>query len=228
VRRDVTGIAVLAAGLVLARPAAAEPSCREALDRLGVEHRPAARPGVADAVEVLGPLGGVTYVGYAGDPLVLDCSLVYSLARAGQFLIAFGVDRAIYSSAYQRRTIRGTNRPSRHSYGLAIDVHTVRRGDGEAWTLRDDFEQGLGDARDCVGDPLTPAGAALRAIDCAMRHSGLFRNVLDPDFDGDHYNHFHLEALPWRERDDRDADAALTAGWAAVEPARATVAPAAR
>ena len=36
-----------------------------------------------------------------------------------------------------------------------------------------------------------------------------------------HYNHFHLEALPWAERADQDGGAPLTAGWAAVEPARA-------
>jgi hypothetical protein len=219
---------LLVAGLVAATAigagasqAAAAPSCRAALRDLGVSFREVRRAGVADAVEIGGRLGGITYVGYAGAPLVIDCSLAFSLARAGQFLLAFGVERAIYSSAYQRRNIRGTDRPSRHSFGLALDVHTVSRTDGETWSLRDDFEQGLGDDRDCVGEPLTWAGAALRAMTCAMRHSGLFRNVLDPDFDADHYNHFHLEALPWSERADRDPREPLTAGWAAVEPARA-------
>lgn len=212
---------VVATICALAAPAASGPTCRQALDLLGVDYTLVRRPGVADAVQIKGRLGGVDYVGYAGAALVIDCSLAFSLARAGQFLLAFGIERARFSSAYQRRNIRGTDRPSRHSFGLALDVHTLERGGGESWALRDDFEQGLGDHRDCIGDPLTQAGAALRAITCALRHSGLFRHVLDPDFDGDHHNHFHLEALPWRERADTDARAPLTAGWAAVEPARA-------
>jgi hypothetical protein len=221
VRRGVgIAVAVAIALGVGAAPARATPTCREALDDLGVSYARARRPGVVDAVTVRGPLGGVRYVGFGGQPLVLDCTLVYSLARVGQFLLAFGVERVVYSSAYQRRNIRGTDRPSRHSYGLAIDVHTLELAGGTTMSLRDDFEQGLGDHLDCVGEPLTEAGAALRAIACALRHSGAFRNVLDPDFDGDHYNHFHLEALPWDARTDRDPRAPMTEGWAAIEPAR--------
>jgi hypothetical protein len=218
------GVRVAIALVVVVALAAGEAradSCRDALAELGVEFEPARRRGVVDAVAIRGPLGGVTYVGYGGDPLVIDCTLAFSLARAGQFLLAFGVEKAIYSSAYSRRSIRGTSRPSRHSYGLAIDVHSLELRGGETIALRDDYEQGLGDHLDCVGAPLTRPGAILRALDCALRHSGLFRSVLAPDFDADHYNHFHLDALPWRERVDRDPAAPLTAGWAAVEPARA-------
>jgi hypothetical protein len=191
--------------------------CHAALDELGVSYHPVKRRGIADGVEVSGPIGGVTYQGYGGDPLVLDCSLVFSLARAGQFLLAQGVVHATYSSAYQRRNIRHTNRPSRHSYGLALDVHTFELSDASTMAVRDDYEQGLGDADDCMGEPLSELGTRMRAIDCTLSHSGLFRIVLDPDYDQDHYNHFHLEARPWQERDDRDPRGPLTAGWAAVE-----------
>jgi hypothetical protein len=128
-----------------------------------------------------------------------------------------------YSSAYQERTIRGTNRPSRHSFGLAIDLHTVVLVGGERFAaIKDDYEQGLGDDWDCVGEPLTELGATLRAIDCHLTRSGLFRILLSPDYDGDHYNHFHLEALSWSERSDRDPAAPLDAAWLAVEPAPAS------
>jgi len=115
-------------------------------------------------------------------------------------LLAAGIERITYSSAYQIRKIRGTNRPSRHSFGLAIDLHTFHQTDREL-TVRHDYEQGLGDDLDCIGRPLTEGGALLRRLTCQLERSELFRTVLTPDFDADHYNHFHIEALPWGERD---------------------------
>jgi hypothetical protein len=197
-------------------------TCLAALDALGVSYRRAKRRGVDIAVEVRGPLGGVEYRPYGGvDPLVIDCSLAFSLARAGDFLRAHEIERVNYSSAYQRRNIRGTSRPSRHSFGLAIDVHTFVLVGGERFAaIKLDYEQGLGDNQDCMGEPLTELGAVLRAVDCQVSRSGLFRIVLTPDYDGDHYNHFHLEALPWRERSDRDPSARLDAAWSALSPQR--------
>jgi len=223
--------ALLFALLVAAAPAArAEPdpepasgaACLQALDALGVSYKKAKRRGVDVGVEVRGRLGGVEYRSYGGaGPLVIDCSLAFSLARAGELMRAHGIDRVSYSSAYQRRNIRGTSRPSRHSFGLAIDVHSfVLAGGDKVAAVKVDYEQGLGDNDDCVGDPLTELGAVLRAVDCQVSRSGLFRIVLTPDYDGDHYNHFHLEALPWRERSDRDPSARLDAAWSALERAR--------
>lgn len=180
-------------------------SCLAALDELGVEYGRAKRPGIDIGVEVHGLLGGIELSAFGGpEPLVLDCSLVYSLARAGELFRAHGVERITYSSAYQRRNVRGTSRPSRHSFGLAIDVHSFALDDGErVAVVKSDYEQGLGDDLDCVGEPLTTLGRLLRGIDCGLASSGLFRIILTPDYDADHYNHFHVEALPWRERTDR-------------------------
>lgn len=217
--------ALLVAALTPAARAEPEPSspasCLAALDALGVSYKKAKRRGVAVGVEVRGRLGGVEYRSYGGkDPLVIDCSLAFSLARAGELLRAHGIDRVSYSSAYQRRNIRGTSRPSRHSFGLAIDVHTfVMTGGERVAAVKLDYEQGLGETSDCMGEPLTELGALLRAVDCQVSHSGLFRIVLTPDYDGDHYNHFHLEALPWRERSDRDPSARLDAAWSALDRA---------
>ena len=179
------------------------PGCLEALDELGVDYERARRRGIRLGVQVNGALQGIEFRAYkAGVPLVLDCSLVYSLARSGELLARHGIEVVRYSSAYDRRNIRGTRRPSRHSFGLAIDVHTFRTADGEVYTIKDDYEQGLGDNLDCIGEALTEAGQHLRAIDCLLTRSELYRVVLSPDFDADHYNHFHLEALPWDERTD--------------------------
>lgn len=182
---------------LIASKAAADP-CRAQLDDRSVSYKPARRPGIANAVEISGPLGGIKYTSY-DQPLVIDCSLAVSLDEAGRYLRALGFDKALFSSAYSRRNVRGTDRPSKHSFGLAIDVHGFSAG-SDALRIDRDYEQGLGDEVDCVGKPLTQAGATLKILQCQLVRSGLFYLVLSPDYDDAHHDHFHLEVKPWGER----------------------------
>lgn len=209
-RRELIAI-VAVVGSAAGSARADETECLQQLDALGVAYERVSRNGIATGVRVTGELGGVRYEAYSGKPLILDCSLVYSLAHAGRFLAAAGVERVTYSSAYSIRNIRGTSRPSSHSFGLAIDVHSFHTADA-VFVVRDDYEQGLGDNVDCVGDPLTRGGALLRTLACQLSRSELFRIVLTPDYDAGHYNHYHLEALPWDERQD--------VSWRARDPGR--------
>lgn len=184
-----------------ASPATADElgTCTEELDARGVAWTKASRPGIRDGVEITGPLGGVRFT--APDrPLVIDCSLAVSLAEAGRYLRALGLEQALFSSAYARRTVRGSNRPSKHSYGLAIDLHTFVGPELGSVRVDRDYEQGLGDEVDCVGAPLTRGGAVLKVLQCQLARSGLFHLVLSPDYDDAHHDHFHLEAKPWGER----------------------------
>jgi hypothetical protein len=183
--------------------AAVEPgehACLRELERLGVAHEPAQRRGIDVGVLVLGDIGGVSYRGYRKAPLVLDCSLVVSLAHLGPFMTAHGIERVTYSSAYQRRKVRGSDRWSKHSFGLAIDIHSFSGEELGTLQVKDDYEQGLGDDIDCIGQPLTQGGAILRALHCEIARAELFDSVLTPDYDAGHYNHFHVEVLPWGER----------------------------
>jgi hypothetical protein len=192
--------AVLLATVLFAAPAQADRNCYDELEERGVAFKRVKRSGVANAVEVTGPLGGVDVTGHG--PLVVDCSLAVSLDEAGRYLRALGVDKALYSSALARRNVRGTNRPSKHSYGLAIDVAGFSGPELGLMRVDRDYEQGLGDAVDCVGQPLTQAGAVLKVLQCQLVRSGLFHLVLSPDYDDAHHDHFHLEVKPWRERAD--------------------------
>jgi len=189
-----------------ARAGGGPESCYRALDARGVAWSHASRPGIDLGVEVDGPLGGVTYQAFSGKPLVLDCSLVVSLAEAGPYFVALGIDHVTFSSAYQVRNVRGTHRRSKHSFGLALDVHTFHGPELGTLNVERDFEQGLGDAGDCVGHPLTRGGAVLKLLECQLAESGLFDLVLNPDYDSDHYNHFHLQARRWRDRAELHAD----------------------
>ncbi len=175
-------------------------SCHRALDERGVAWRPATRPGITLGVEITGALGGLTFVAPGREPLVIDCSLAVSLAEAGPYLTALGFDQAHWSSAYSRRNVRGTDRPSKHSYGLAVDVPRWSGPTLGALSIGADFEQGLGDAVDCLGQPATQAGAVLKVAQCQLVQSGLFFLVLSPDYDDAHHDHFHLEARPWADR----------------------------
>lgn len=192
---------VLLALALLTTVAHADPLgvCTSELDARGVSWKKAARPGIAKAVEITGPLGGVAFDAI-DQPLVIDCSLAVSLDEAGRYLKAQGVDKVTFSSAYSRRNVRGTKRPSKHSYGLAIDVHTFAGPDLGSVRVDRDYEQGLGGEVDCVGTPLTQGGAILKVLQCQLVRSGLFHLVLSPDYDDAHHDHFHLEVKPWPER----------------------------
>ena len=204
-------VAVVTLGVAAFAPSARADStgdCYDELDARKVSYKRAKRPGIVNGVEITGPLGGVTFTG--ADALVIDCSLAVSLDEVGRYFRALGVDSATFSSAYSRRTIRGTNRPSKHSFGLAIDVHSLTGKDVGTLRIDRDYEQGLGDAVDCVGTPITQGGAVLKILQCQLVRSGLFHLVLSPDYDDAHHDHFHLEAKPWRER------AALRSGMLAI------------
>lgn len=191
-------VAVLLA--VASAPSSADDlgDCYDELDARGVSYARTKKPGIAHGVEITGPLGGVAFTGRT--PLVIDCSLAVSLDEAGRYVRALGIDEVGFSSAYSRRTVRGTNRPSKHSFGLAIDVHALSGTDLGSVRIDRDYEQGLGDAVNCVGSPITQGGAVLKILQCQMVRSGLFHLVLSPDYDDAHHDHFHLEVKPWQDR----------------------------
>jgi hypothetical protein len=191
-------LVTLVPGLAWANPDDVLTDCKSELDRRGVSFKRAKRAGIADGVEIIGPLGGVPFT--SEQPLVIDCSLAVSLDEAGKYLRELGVTKAGFSSAYSRRNVRFTNRPSKHSFGLAIDVHNFDVGTLGTIRIDKDYEQGLGDDVDCVGRPLTQGGAVLKIMQCQLVRSGLFHLVLSPDYDDAHHDHFHLEAKPWSER----------------------------
>ena len=186
--------------VAFAAPAAADDRCHAELDARGVDWKPAARSGITDAVTVRGRLGGVAWTPPGKTPLVIDCSLAVSLAEAGRYFLAVGVTEARWSSAYSVRNVRGSGKRSKHAFGLAIDLPRLIGAELGSLAVALDFEPGLGDSVDCVGQPLTQGGAVLKVLQCQLVRSGLFYLVLSPDYDDAHHDHFHLEARPWAER----------------------------
>lgn len=192
--------AVVLGFAIAAAPAAADDRCHDELAARGVSWRPARRAGIADPVAIDGLLGGVRWVPPGRDPLIIDCSLAVSLAEAGRYFRGLGITEARWSSGYSVRNVRGTDRRSKHSFGLAVDLPRLWGPDLGLVTVALDYEPGLGDAVDCVGQPMTEGGAVLKVLQCQLVRSGLFYLVLSPDYDDAHHDHFHLEARPWSAR----------------------------
>lgn len=173
-------------------------ACLAELDRRELSYRRIARRGITIPVEITGPLGGVEYTYH--EALVIDCSLAVSLDEVGRYLRDLGISTMTVASAHSRRNVRGTNRPSKHSFGLAVDIPALSGPALGTLRLDRDYEQGLGDDVDCVGAPLTAGGELLKIAQCQLARSGLFYLVLSPDYDDAHYDHFHLEVRPWATR----------------------------
>jgi len=163
----------------------------------------AALRGVRTPVEVLGPVGGVWLVPRAGRAAQMDCQLARALAEAEPVWRRLRVDALSFSGAYDYRRRHHSRRLSEHAHGLAIDVHAVHTPAG--WfDVQRDFaldrggwrppQAGSGGLASCVGAPVSAAGRFLRSVSCSLALRLAFHHVLTPDYDGDHYNHFHLEA----------------------------------
>lgn len=139
--------------------------------------------GVDTPVEVTGPIAGVTYVTAGKASVTGDCRLMLALDWASRTLTRVGITEVRHSGAYvYRTTSRG--RPSLHARGLAIDVHAVKAG-GTWYEVERDYETGQGP----VCDAWHPF---INHVYCRLSQLNLFRELITPDHNSEHHDHFHL------------------------------------
>jgi hypothetical protein len=180
--------------------------CLSELDRRGIAfEREASAPGVKIPVRLRGPVGGVVYRTDEPDAAqrtspwqVFDCRLVLSLCDFGQILAQHEVVEARIFSAWRPppKSFQGSV-GRRHQGGLAVDVRTFRKANGEELVILSHFEGKVG-ARVCDSgrEPSHPEGKELLAIACGAARAYLFNSILTPNYDAPHRNHFHLELTP--------------------------------
>ena len=87
---------------------------------------------------------------------------------------------------------------TRHPAGLAIDVGILKRQDGTTLNVASHFLGRIGE-RTCGEGARVPESddaRELRAIVCEARESELFTYTLTPNFNADHFDHFHMEIKP--------------------------------
>jgi hypothetical protein len=192
-----------------ARLMSAEPGC---LDTLRMWRVPFVVPvgrvrGIANPVEITGPIGEVRLVPRVGRPALMDCELARALAESGPLFRRLGITGLSFSEGYDYRVRRGSRELSAHAFGLAIDVHAIETRTGR-WEVADSFAKdperwhALTDAgeppplRACIGRPATPQGRLLRQLACGLRSEPSVRLVLSPDDNHDHHDHLHIETYP--------------------------------
>jgi len=159
------------------------PECLQELDRLEIQHKALSDiRGVETPVDILGPIGGISFSSYSRLPFRCDCRFAIAWSRVAPRLVALGVSELRFSGAYVYRRTRSGNM-SGHAYGMAIDIHQVGIH-GTMVDVQRDFERGHDEACE-------DSAATLNKVGCALREAGFF--VLDPDSDSDLSNHFHVE-----------------------------------
>jgi hypothetical protein len=159
-------------------------ACLKKLALAGVAFQPLDEiRGVETPIQIQSAIGGIRYHSGFG-PMVSDCRFALALATAAPELTALGVSEMHFSGAYSYRTSK-VGRLSLHAYGLALDVHEIVVA-GRRLSVERDFARGIG----------CGVGPALNRVACKLRDLGLFRELLTPDYNADHNNHFHLGVAP--------------------------------
>lgn len=139
--------------------------------------------GVDTPIEVTGPIAGVTYITGGKVSITGDCRLMLALDWASRTLASVGITEVRHSGAYvYRTTSRG--RPSLHARGLAIDIHAVKAGN--TWY---DVERDYSNGRGPVCDQWQPF---INHVYCRLAQLNLFRELITPDHNAEHHDHFHL------------------------------------
>jgi hypothetical protein len=159
-------------------------TCLARLTQAGVPFRTLETTrGIETPIVIDGPIGGIRYHSAFG-PMVCDCRFALALATAAPQLTQLGVTEMRFSGAYSYRMSR-VGRLSLHAYGLALDVHEIVV-EGRTLDVERHFARGIG----------CGAGPALNHVACKLRDLGLFRELLTPDYNADHSNHFHIGLAP--------------------------------
>src|SRR5262249_30977627 len=153
-----------------------------------------------------GPLHGVLFF-HADAPdwltsarrEVLDCRLVLSLDDFARDLAARGITSVVHYGIYRSDVpLPAHGRPQHHVAGLAIDVAAFVKADATRIEVLRDWSR-KGGVRSCNDEApaagLSSGALELRGILCDLAKDRMFHQVLTPNHDARHRDHFHLEVM---------------------------------
>ena len=178
-------------------------ACAASLKQAGVEYREistAAADGIAWPIRLSGPIGGIRIEGGATpetETNYLDCRLAVTLLAWAPSLRARGIVAIEHYSMYRPLSrIDGTDKPSGHATGRAIDLGRVELEDGRMLSVLTDWKNRKPNADPCAEWRDDDAGQLLRELVCDAAQRGLFQVVVTPHHNAAHANHLHLEIDP--------------------------------
>ena len=147
---------------------------------------------IQDPIKVEPLINGVSYSYYnqsAPRPMYVSCELADALHRLGDILKQYDIVEVLHIGTFNCRKISGKDKLSQHSYGRAIDIWGFVDRAGERYVLEDHWEH----------DTEMPRSAKARVLyDIAqqMHQQQIFHNILTPNYNAGHDNHFHVDLEP--------------------------------
>lgn len=169
------------------------------------ERYPGHARGVQTPVRLMGPLHGVRFQ-HADTPdwlasarrEILDCRLVLALDDLAAVVASRGVTTVLHYGVYRGDLpLPKHGRPLHHTAALAIDVAAFVKDDGTRLDVRRDWRGYVGQPT-CDGSDGAVGREAtreLRAMLCEVAREKLFHQVLTPNHNAEHKDHFHLEVM---------------------------------
>jgi hypothetical protein len=183
-------------------------ACLQALDERHVDYeRPRRARGVSAPVHLMGALHGVRFVHAeltedweeSARREVLDCRLVLSLDDLAALLAKRGVTTVFHYGVYRGDLpLPKHGRPLHHVAALAIDIAGFERDDGTKLDVRHDWAGWVGAPTCSEKTPIAskkPNAGELHDLLCDVAGAKLFHQVLTPNHDAKHRDHFHLEVM---------------------------------
>jgi hypothetical protein len=185
-------------------------TCEAELVRRGVPFaRGEATAGVMAPERLRGPLHGVTISTGASQAVrekstmeIFDCRLVLALDDFAAMAAPRGITQMLHISAYRPKSANGCTDKYpglQHCAALAVDIAQFRLSNGSVWNVQKDFQGQIG-AATCGPTARAPgptaASQGLHALVCDAAARGIFHVMLTPNYNAEHFNHFHVEITP--------------------------------
>ena len=180
-------------------------ACLLALEERGVPfERYGHARGVKTPVRLMGALHGVRFIHAdltdwltSARREVLDCRLVLALDDLADLVAKHGVTTIVHYGVYRGDLpLPKHGRPLHHVAALAIDVAAFEKADGSRLDVKRDWPSGTG-GHTCEQPAVAKddRGGELYGVLCDVAREKLFHQVLTPNHDSKHKDHFHLEVM---------------------------------
>jgi hypothetical protein len=161
------------------------------------------RQGVSDPVTVTTPINGVMYRYTSNtsqrDTFFMDCSLAVSLAKAAPFYRKRDIIEVADYGVYNYRCIGEGEPPncpngmSQHAYAKGIDIAGYTTGDGEYYSINDDWVIDPESETTCTAGTEPGKDQFLHELICDLKAAAVWNIVLTPNYNSAHRNHFHVD-----------------------------------